>query len=652
MSRSALVGNTASAQGGGLYNRGTATIADSSVGGVGTGTIGYGNTSESRGGGIFNAGTGSANLTLLRTTVTQNRATADGGGIYNEDVLTIRNSTFSGNFADGNGGAILNSESGTAQGTVTIRTSTLVQNSAANVGGGVANEGPQLIDVSNTIIALNVAAVADNDVRGGFTSSGFNLIGDVGGAVGFVDGQNGDQIGTTVSPLNPILGPLTDNGGPTLTHELLPGSPAIDTGDNTGGPDNTDQRGADRPTDDTSDIGAFEVNDYVVSIQDLTHVEGDTGSTPFVFTVVLDRASVETVTVDYVVEPDTARVGEDFLAQEGTVIFAPGELTKTITVQVNGDTTPEPTETFNVRLTGAVNATIADDLAVGTILNDDAAISIDDVAETEGDVGSKTFVFTVTLSAPSVETITVDYQTTDGTATVADGDYQGTSGTLTFAPGELQKTIAVTVFGDTTVEPNETFFVDLTGSRDSAGNAVPFAKNQGVGTIQNDETAISIGDVTLQEGDTGFTDFVFNVTLNQPNGLPITVDWTTTDGTANSGSDYVAASGQVLFNPGEMVKTITVQVIGDVRFEPDETFFVNLSNPVNAALSDQEGLGTIQNDDPAPVQWRIFVNGAGEIEVERNSATYLTTNDFVNPLILTGDQGGPEDDEFTVDFVN
>ncbi|NOX54112.1 MAG: hypothetical protein GXP27_06660, partial [Planctomycetes bacterium] len=416
--------------------------------------------------------------------------------------------------------------------------------------------------------------------------------------------------------------------------------------------DNTDQRGADRPTNDTSDIGAFEVNAYSVSVQDLTHVEGDGGSTPFIFTVVLDRASVETVTVDYVVEPDTARVGEDFLALEGTVTFAPGELTKTITVEVNGDTTPEPTETFNVRLTGAVNATIADDLAIGTILNDDAAVSIDDVADMEGDSGSKTFIFTVTLSAPSVETIMVSYQTADGTATVADGDYQPTNGVLVFAPGELQKTITVTVFGDTTPEGNETFFVNLTGAIDSAGNPVFFAKNQGVGTIQNDETAISIGDVTLLEGDAGFTDFVFNVTLNQPNGLPITVDWTTTDGTANGGTDYVAASGQVLFNPGETLKTITVQVNGDTRFEPDETFFVDLSNPVNAAILDGQGLGRILNDDPAPDEWRIFVNGAGQIEVDLNGVPVLTTADFVNPIIVTGDQGGINDDQFTVDFVN
>ncbi len=645
-----VVGNWASAQGGGVYNRGTALIVDSSIGAPSVGMDQYGNVSESRGGGVFNAGTGASDLTILRTTVANNWAAADGGGVYNEDQLTIRNSTFSGNFAVGNGGGLLNSDTSTAQGTATISLSTFVLNTVANLGGGIANEGFQPVDINNTIVALNSAAAGANDVRGGFASSGFNLIGDGDGAAGFVDGVNGDMVGTTASPLTPMVGGLADNGGPTLTHALLPGSPAIDNGNNTGGLDDTDQRGADRPTDQTSDIGAYEVNTYSLSIHDLTQAEGDHGETLFLFSVVLDRASVQPISVDFVVEPDTARAGEDFLAQGGTITFAPGELTKTLVVQVNGDTTPEPTETFRVRLTNPVNAVIADGEAIGTILNDDAEVSINDVSQLEGDSGSKTFVFTVSLSAPSVETIMVTYQTADGTATVADGDYQPANGVLVFAPGEVSKSVVVTVYGDTVPEPNETFFVNLTAAIDSAGNPVPFAKAQGIGTIQNDETVVSIGDVTLVEGNAGFTAFDFAVTLNQPNGQTITVDWSTAPGTASAGTDYIAASGQVVFNPGETVKVVTVQVIGDVRFEPDEVFYVNLSNPTNASILDAQGAGTILNDDPAPDRWLIFVNGAGQIEVDLNGAPFLTTGDFVSPLIVSGDQGGVKDDLFTVDF--
>src|SRR5258707_327546 len=130
-----------------------------------------------------------------------------------------------------------------------------------------------------------------------------------------------------------------------------------------------------------------------------------------------------------------------------------------------------------------------------------------------------------------------------------------------------------------------------------AGDAI--AGNRGVGTITGDDPvpAISISDVSLNEGNAGTTPFTFNVTLSNPSSLTITVDYTTADGTATTGNaDYVATSGTVTFLPGVVTQPVTVNVNGDVTIEPNETFFVNLTNPTNATIADNQGQATILND--------------------------------------------------------
>jgi hypothetical protein len=190
-----------------------------------------------------------------------------GGGIYNRGgTLTVSNSTLSGNSAGDEGGGILLSS-----GTVTVSNSTLSGNSAS-FGGGIRNDNLGAISakLKNTIVAANDASVLGPDARGAFTSQGHNLIGQsdcVGESCGFTNGQNGDLVGTAANPKDPMVGPLADNGGPTMTHALLEGSPAIDKGNSFG--ESTDQRGLPRPSNfvgipdasggDGSDIGAFEL---------------------------------------------------------------------------------------------------------------------------------------------------------------------------------------------------------------------------------------------------------------------------------------------------------------------------------------------------------------------------------------------------------
>ncbi|MEO0092412.1 MAG: Calx-beta domain-containing protein, partial [candidate division WOR-3 bacterium] len=290
----------------------------------------------------------------------------------------------------------------------------------------------------------------------------------------------------------------------------------------------------------------------------------------------------------------------DYVSASGVLTFNPGETSKRIGVTVNGDNKYETDETFNVNLSGAVNATIADGLGVGTILNDDAMpqISISDTSAYEGNTGTKSFGFYVTLSNPSGATVTVNYSTSDGTATVGDNDYVSASGVLTFNPGETSKRIGVTVNGDNKYETDETFNVNL-----SAASGATISDGLGIGTILNDDPvpSIVISDTSAYEGNAGTTSFGFYVTLSNPSYQTVTVNYSTSDGTATvADNDYTATSGILTFNPGELVKRIGVDVIGDNKYEIDETFNVNLSSASGATISDGLGIGTILNDDPMP----------------------------------------------------
>jgi hypothetical protein len=224
-------------------------------------------------------------------------------------------------------------------------------------------------------------------------------------------------------------------------------------------------------------------------------------------------------------------------------------------------------------------------------------LSIGDTTVTEGNSGTVNASFTVSLSRTSGTAVTVDFATADGSAT-APPDYAAASGTLTFAPGETTKTVTVPVNGETVCESDETFLVNL-----SNVTGATIVDGQGQGTIVNDDTCgLSINDVTVTEGNSGVTNAAFAVSLAQASANPVTVDFATADNTATTPSDYTAASGTLTFAPGETTKTITVLVNGDTLVEPDETFFVNLSNIVGATAADAQGQGTIVNDDlPPPV---------------------------------------------------
>src|SRR5262249_23619733 len=155
-----------------------------------------------------------------------------------------------------------------------------------------------------------------------------------------------------------------------------------------------------------------------------------------------------------------ALAGSDYNAVSGTLTFKKNEMVKNISIPVRGDHLVEGAEWFSVKLSNAKTATIADSSGTVTIIDDEPLISITDWSASEGNSGTQQFKFTVSLSAASSETVTVDFATADGSALASDSDYVAKNGTLTFKPGEaLSQDIIVIVNGDTNAEDDEVFYV-------------------------------------------------------------------------------------------------------------------------------------------------------------------------------------------------
>ncbi len=405
-----------------------------------------------------------------------------------------------------------------------------------------------------------------------------------------------------------------------------------------------------------------------VSIGDVTVTEGGNAQ----FTVSLDKAWGYDVTVDYITADGSATAGRDYtgVSAAQTLIIPARQQHATITVATTDDNIDEPNETFTVALSNPTNATLGDAIGTATLTDNDDLIadvrgyaaetnsgaehvtrwqrvlkalgetdaafasltpmtaaeaqtyanngwprwdpvvtalraieaqqppppppvaSINDVTITEGGNAQ----FTVSLDRVSGSDVTVDYSTANGTAT-AGSDYAGVSKapTLTIAAGQSSATITVQTTDDSTDEPDETFTVTLS----NPVNAV-LGDATGEATVTDNDSppALSIGDVTVTEGGAA----QFTLTLDAVSGKDVTVSWATTDGTASASSDYTARSGQsVTIAAGQQRAMITVATTDDSIDEPDETFTVTLSNPVNTTLGDARGEATItDNDDPPP----------------------------------------------------
>jgi Ca2+-binding RTX toxin-like protein len=393
----------------------------------------------------------------------------------------------------------------------------------------------------------------------------------------------------------------------TQTHTFYGNDGSIDT---TTGVENFQFADGTRTTAQLTIVPTAPVRTASVSAVTVSANEGNSGTTPFTFTITLNAAAYSPLTVNWATAgtgANPASLGDFSGIFSGVETFAIGELTKTVTVNVLGDTLVEPDETFAVTLTSpSAGLVLGTASATATIVNDDSvapvagSVAINDVTVTEGDAGTVNATFTVTRTSGTAA-FSVNYATSDGTAT-AGSDYIAATGTLNFAAGETTKTFTVAVNGDTVFEPNETFIATLS----AATNGAAISDATGQGTITNDDAApvagsVAINDVTVTEGNAGTVNATFTVTRTSGTAA-FSVNYATSDGTATAGSDYIAATGTLNFAAGETTKTFTVAVNGDTVFEPNETFIATLSAATNgAAISDATGQGTITNDDAAPV---------------------------------------------------
>jgi len=643
-----IMTNTASGHGGGIYvNEGSITL---NGGVLSQNSAGVGGAIASGEGSVSSV----ANITIINTTIMTNTAVAgvpfsQGGGLFiNGGAITLTHSailsnttdsvgggaavisgtasltnvTVSGNGASNRGGGILNNG-----GVVTLTNATVANNSSATNGGGISHSAGAggTVSAGNILIADNSAPTGP-DCSGPFNSQDYNLIENISDCI--ISGDTANN----VTGVDPALAPLALNGGNTLSHALDSGSPAIDAGSNAVCPE-TDQRDNLRPIDGngddtaTCDIGAYEsgigyfIADYVVNEADVNTLA----------TITVTRSMLTgTTAVDYATVPGTAVAGVDYTTINTTTLtFGSSDRTQTFDVEILGDLLDEDDETFTINLGNPTNgSSVSDSTGLVIIVDNDPLpeLTIDDVTITEGDSGSTTASFTVSLSAISSRSISVDYATADGTA-VSTSDYDAIPLTqLTFAPGEMNQTVAVTVNGDVLIEGNETFFVNLS----NATNAT-IADSQGEGTITDDDApppTLTISDPTVVEGDSGSVTAQFILTLDAPSNETITVDYTTNDGTATAGDDYTAASGTVTFDPNDTSETVSITVLGDTADEADETFTVDLSNAQDVTLAETQGTGTIQDDDPLPT---LSITDATVAEGDSNSQTVDLT------VTLTGD---------------
>ncbi|MCB9098783.1 MAG: right-handed parallel beta-helix repeat-containing protein [Anaerolineales bacterium] len=322
--------------------------------------------------------------------------------------------------------------------------------------------------------------------------------------------------------------------------------------------------------------------------------EGDGIAT---ITVTLSAATATTATVNYQTTDDSAISPDDFIAQSNVLTFSPGAISATFSVPIVNDITIEGDEALTLTLFSPISLTLATtDTAILTIIDDDTPTVDFSAANYSVDETAGTATITVTMSLSSALQTTVDYATSDGTATDPT-DYISATDTLTFAPGTTVQTFTVTINNDTELEGSET--VSLTLSNVSNAN---------LGNTNNPATLTIIDDdaSTIQFEPANYMVFenvgtqVISVTMTQPQAVTATVDYFTSDGTATDPADYLSASDTLTFTPGITVVTFSVTIVDNTILEPTESFQLNLTNVVSANIGSPTGTVTIIDGDTPP----------------------------------------------------
>lgn len=348
-----------------------------------------------------------------------------------------------------------------------------------------------------------------------------------------------------------------------------------------------------------------------VSISDVSVAEPLQGRAPATFTVTLSKRTSVPVQVDWATHDGSASSLADYTAGAGTLVFAPGDTTKTVSVDVLADQENEPDEAFTVDLTNAVGAAVAAGSGTATIAGSSSTtVSVGSASVSEGDVKNGGIRFQVALSSPATQPITIRAATVSDTATggakLTDPatDFKPVNRILTFKPGQVAIAVTVPVRADTAPESDETFRLEL-----SEPTNVAVRSGTGIGTILDDDHAtgarLASGDVRVVEGNAKQRTAIFTVRFASPVTALTTVNWTLVGQSATGGpkaktpgADFVLKSGVMTFKEKSFTKTVAVVLLPDsTPGEHDETLRLHLSGPSSDQFLRADGTLTIVDDD-------------------------------------------------------
>jgi hypothetical protein len=343
-----------------------------------------------------------------------------------------------------------------------------------------------------------------------------------------------------------------------------------------------------------------------ISMADVAVTETDAGSVNATLTLTLSKPSSKTVGVSFYTADKEATKGLDYQSTSGRITFAPGVTTQSLTIPILGDTLDEFDERFNVFLAFPANA-IAGSPATVTILDNDPppTISVSDASVVEGNSGTTPAIFTLSLSTASGKPVTVEYATADGTASAGSDYVAAAAGSVVIPPGALSSTFSISVIGDTSFEPNETFVINLT----SVDNAV-LARGQAVCTIVNDDSIIDQPDFFVKQQ---YLDF-----LNRPadqSGLDF---WT--NQITSCGSDAHCIEVKRINVSAAFFLSIEFQQTGNLVYKMYKAGFGNpLGKPV--AVDRAPFLADTRQIQSTPVQ--VVVNqGNWQAQLEANKQAF------------------------------
>jgi hypothetical protein len=352
----------------------------------------------------------------------------------------------------------------------------------------------------------------------------------------------------------------------------------------------------------------------------------DEGVGSAVITVTLNTSSSQTIEVNYATSDGTASKDSDYTAVSNTLTISPAATSGTFTVPITDDMATENLETLNLTLSDPVNASLGTPVTATLDIVDNDGPPTVQFSASNFDVGeaNASATISVTLSHPSADTITVTYATSDGTA-LAGFDYTAVSNTLTIAPLDVTGTFTVPVLPDSLDEANETVNLSLSAPV-NAGLGSP---NPGTLTILDDDSLPTVqfsdASYSVNEGDGTAT---ITATLSAQSGLPVEVNYATSDDTALQGSDYTPVSDTLTFSPGDIFQTFSVPITDDSMDEPVEAISLTLTNPVNASLGSPSTstLSIVDNDGVPTVQF-----GAANFSINEGDGNAMIEVTLSNP---------------------